>query len=118
VRYCRPTAEPRLHCLNMKKGLALLVTAALALSLSALMAPSAVARYCGTVTGPEHHAFFLQTKRKSCKSAKRIVDRWLDDRPSSSSKGPSGWRCRHNYAGDWRCTRRGATLKFNLHTRS
>jgi hypothetical protein len=103
----------------MKKALALLITAALALSLSALMAPSAVARYCGTVTGPNHHAFFVQAKRKSCKRARRIVGRWLDDRPSStSSKGPSGWRCRHNYSGDWRCTRRGATIKFNLHTRS
>jgi hypothetical protein len=101
----------------MRKALALIITAALALSLSALMAPTATARYCGTVTGPEHHAFFLQAKRKSCRSAKRIINRWLEDRPSSSSKGPSGWRCRDNYANDWRCTRRGATLKFNLHRR-
>ena len=110
----RRTCPRRRATLGPVKAVALIVGVVLALWVGALLAPSGFASYCGTVTGPRHHAFFLETKHLRCRSAKRVVQKWLNAN-ARPSRGPSGWRCKHNYAQWYRCTHRTAFLKFNLH---
>ena len=87
---------------------------AAALLVSGVVVSSAPARSCGTVAAPGFHAFYVTTKRISCRSARHTLQVWLN-RHATPAAGPKGWRCKSSYTGRRRCTHRRSIITFVFH---
>jgi hypothetical protein len=95
------------------RGGLLFVAVVAALCLSGVVVSSAPARSCGTVAAPGFHAFYVTTKRISCRSARHVLQVWLNR--GGHGAGPKGWRCKSSYTGRRRCTHRRSVITFVFH---
>jgi hypothetical protein len=97
------------------RRIAIIVVSASLLAVSASQEGVAAAtRSCGTVAAPGYHAFSVKARGITCKTARRILKRWLDA-GAIPAGGPRGWHCRRSFVSPWRCKRRDAVITFVFH---
>jgi hypothetical protein len=98
-----------------RRALILIVGSLLAVLAYGVGVPSAATRSCGTVGAPGFHAFEVEAKGVSCRTARRLLKSWLE-KGAKPSGGPQGWRCRRSFSRPWRCKRRTAVISFIYHS--